>query len=110
MTTMIEIERPAPTPTLAPAKKRILDTADVLFYDEGIRAVGVDRLIAASNVTKATFYKHYGSKDNVIAAYIGYRHRRIAETVAARVESHETAVGSLYATRDAILESIAAPD
>ncbi len=93
----------------APAKLRILLTADELFYDEGIRAVGVDRLIAASNVTKATFYKHYGSKDRVITAYIGYRHRRIAETFAARLEANDTAVGALYATRDAALEEIAAP-
>lgn len=93
----------------APAKLRILLTADELFYDEGIRAVGVDRLIAASNVTKATFYKHYGSKDRVITAYIGYRHRRIAETFAARLEANDTALGALYATRDAVLEEIAAP-
>lgn len=94
----------------APAKLRILLTADELFYDEGIRAVGVDRLIAASNVTKATFYKHYGAKDRVIAAYIGYRHRRIAEALAARVDGHDHPREALYATRDAVLEQIAAPD
>ena len=76
MPTMIEIARPAPTPPLAPAKKRILDTADLLFYDEGIRAVGVDRLISASSVTKATFYKHYRSKDRLIAEYVDHRHRQ----------------------------------
>lgn len=105
----IQIAPPLTQLPEAPAKLRILLTADELFYDEGIRAVGVDRLIAASNVTKATFYKHYGSKDNVIAAYIGYRHRRIAESIAARVETHDTGVAALHATRDAILESIAAP-
>ena len=39
-----------------------------LFYDDGIRTVGVDRLISESAVTKATFYKHYGSKDRLIVA------------------------------------------
>jgi len=41
-------------------KPRILVTADRLFYAEGIRIVGIDKIIAQSAVTKATFYKHYG--------------------------------------------------
>ena len=93
----------------APAKLRILLTADELFYDDGIRSVGVDRLIAASNVTKATFYKHYGSKDRVITAYIGYRHRRVAEILANVIAANDTADGVLRAVRDAVLEAIAAP-
>jgi AcrR family transcriptional regulator len=93
----------------APAKLRILLTADELFYDEGIRSVGVDRLIAESNVTKATFYKHYGSKDRVIAAYIGYRHRRVAANFADRLAARPAAADALLATRDAVLEQIAAP-
>jgi len=75
----IDIVKPPKRHTLAPAKQRILDTADSLFYDEGIRAVGIDRLIAASSVTKATFYKHYGSKDRLIVEYVAYRHLQIAE-------------------------------
>ena len=54
----------------APAKGRILDTANELFYEDGIRNVGVDRIITASSVTKATFYKHYRAKDNLIVDYI----------------------------------------
>jgi AcrR family transcriptional regulator len=108
-----ELPRTAPLPMAdlpeAPAKLRILLTADELFYDEGIRSVGVDRLIAASNVTKATFYKHYGSKDRVIAAYIGYRHRRVAEIFADLTAAHDTAAGALHAVRDAVLEQIASP-
>ncbi len=46
-----------------------------LFYDEGIRSVGIDRLIGASTVTKATFYKHYGSKDRLVTEYVYHRHR-----------------------------------
>jgi AcrR family transcriptional regulator len=56
------------------AKARILDTAGRLFYEEGIHSVGVDRLISEAGVTKATFYKHYGSKDNLILAYMRTRH------------------------------------
>jgi AcrR family transcriptional regulator len=64
-----------PTVQRAPgAKIRILETADHLFYAEGIRTVGIDRLISTSKVTKATFYKHFGSKDRLILMYIEARH------------------------------------
>ena len=58
---------------MAPAKQRILDAATTLFSQEGIRAVGVDRLIHESSVTKATFYKHFGSKDRLIYDYVSAR-------------------------------------
>ncbi len=63
-----------PAPRTGGAKVRILETATRLFYEEGIRNVGVDRLISEASVTKATFYKHYGSKDNLILAYIRAQH------------------------------------
>ncbi|MFJ8492620.1 TetR/AcrR family transcriptional regulator [Streptomyces sp. NPDC094038] len=53
-----------------PARERILDTARELFYAHGIHAVGVDRLIAESGVAKATLYKQFPSKDDVVAAYL----------------------------------------
>ena len=56
-------------PTSA-ARQRILDTAFALFYAEGLRAVGVDRIIAESGVAKATFYKHFPSKDDLAVAYL----------------------------------------
>ena len=53
------------------ARERILDTAFELFYARGIRGVGVDRIIAESGVAKATFYKHFPSKDDLVVAYLG---------------------------------------
>lgn len=53
-----------------PARERILDTAFALFYAHGIRAVGVDRIIAESAVAKATFYKHFPAKDELVLAYL----------------------------------------
>jgi AcrR family transcriptional regulator len=103
----IEIDPPLTDLPEAPAKLRILLTAAELFYDEGIRSVGVDRLIAASSVTKATFYKHYGSKDRVIAAYVGYRHRLVAEAFAERMTPEIGATDALLAVRDAVLADIA---
>jgi AcrR family transcriptional regulator len=51
-------------------RERILETAAKLFYANGYRAIGVDRLIAESGVAKMTFYKHFPSKDDLIAAYL----------------------------------------
>lgn len=68
-----------PTPRSGGAKVRILETATRLFYEEGIRGVGVDRLISEASVTKATFYKHYGSKDNLILAYIRTQDERVRQ-------------------------------
>lgn len=57
-----------------PARQRILVKAHELFYRDGVRATGIDKIIAESNVAKLTFYRHYPSKDDLIRAYLGYRH------------------------------------
>lgn len=51
-------------------RRRLLDTATRLFYAEGIRAAGIDRIIAEAGVAKATFYNHFPSKDDLVVAYI----------------------------------------
>lgn len=58
------------------ARERILLTAHELFYREGIRATGIDRVIAESGVAKATFYRHFPSKDDLIREFLEYRHQR----------------------------------
>jgi AcrR family transcriptional regulator len=56
--------------TVTSARDRILETAFALFYARGIRAVGVDLIIAESGVAKATFYKHFPAKDQLVLAYL----------------------------------------
>ncbi|MES2912612.1 MAG: TetR/AcrR family transcriptional regulator [Pseudomonadota bacterium] len=58
------------------ARDRILLTAHDLFYADGIRATGIDRIIAESGVAKLTFYRHFPSKDELVMAYLNYRHER----------------------------------
>ncbi len=53
-----------------PVRERILQTARDSFYREGIRAVGVDTLIARSGVAKMSFYRSFGSKDELVCAYL----------------------------------------
>ena len=99
-----------PTSQRAPwAKKRILDTATVLFYEEGIRLVGVDRLISASQVTKATFYKHYRSKDNLVVAYVAGRHVRDKECLEGLIRESAGPRESINAIVAIVVAQIQAP-
>jgi AcrR family transcriptional regulator len=54
-------------------KQRILETADRLFYLQGIRAIGVDTIAAETGISKRTLYNHFPSKDELIAAYLQRR-------------------------------------
>lgn len=54
-------------------KTRILETADKLFYLQGIRAIGVDTIAAEIGISKRTLYNHFPSKDALIAAYLERR-------------------------------------
>ncbi|MET1075426.1 MAG: helix-turn-helix domain-containing protein, partial [Umezawaea sp.] len=51
-------------------RDRLLDTASRLFYAEGIRTVPVDRLVTEADVTRATFYRHFPSKEDLVVAYL----------------------------------------
>jgi AcrR family transcriptional regulator len=55
---------------MSEARARLLRTASELFYAEGIHAVGVDRVIAAAPVTRATLYRHFPGKDDLVVAYL----------------------------------------
>jgi AcrR family transcriptional regulator len=61
---------PKPKPTM---KERILETADRLFYLQGIRAIGVDTIAAEIGISKRTLYNHFPSKDALISAYLDRR-------------------------------------
>jgi AcrR family transcriptional regulator len=52
------------------ARERILATATELFYQHGIHSVGIDLVIARSGVAKMTLYRHFGSKDELVLAFL----------------------------------------
>lgn len=69
-----------------PPRERLVKAASSLFYYEGVRAIGVERLIAEAGVTKATFYRHFASKDDLVVAYLQTKdayYRAIVEPLAA---------------------------
>jgi AcrR family transcriptional regulator len=66
----------APPAGARSARDRILTTAYDLFSRHGIRAVGVDRIIAESGVAKMSLYRHFGSKDDLVLAFLEQRDKR----------------------------------
>lgn len=62
-------------------REHILTVAEHLFYEEGIRAIGVDRIVSEAGVAKATLYRHFPGKSDLVEAYLRNRHERIIATL-----------------------------
>jgi AcrR family transcriptional regulator len=93
-----------------PAKVRILRAATALFASEGIRAVGVDRLIEQSSVTKATFYKHFGSKNRLIIDYLSAASSSALAALDARIAEHGGGRDALAAIVDDVRDALQLDD
>ena len=74
-----------------PARQRILQTAHDLFYRDGIRATGIDRVIAEAKVTKVTLYRSYPSKNDLIHAYLAFRHEHWMAWLREALARHQAA-------------------
>src|ERR1700761_2049972 len=61
--------RGAPRRDEPSARSRLIETATELFYQEGIRAIGIDTVVARSGVSKSSLYRTFASKDELIAAF-----------------------------------------
>ena len=86
-----------------PARERILRTAHDLFYAEGLRATGIDRVIAEAGVTKVTFYRHFPSKNDLILAYLNLRHEQWMAWFVAALARHGAASKGAQALVPAML-------
>lgn len=71
------------------ARERILQTADRLFYAEGIHSVGIDRIIAEAGVAKMTLYNHFPSKDDLILATLEYRESIVFDLFEKSMQKHQ---------------------
>lgn len=76
------------TPIDKPIRDRILHTAHDLFYRDGIRATGVDKVIAESGVSKVTFYRYFPSKQLLVMAFLEYRHHRWIDWFSTALRQH----------------------
>lgn len=70
------------------ARDRILETADRLFYADGIAAVGVDRIVRESGTAKQTLYNHFASKDDLVVAYLEGRSDRGLRRLRSALDEH----------------------
>lgn len=77
MTTQTAPQRPSE------ARERLLRTASGLFYAKGIHAVGIDEILSQAQVTRATLYRHFPGKDDLILQYIRTADQGIRDAVAA---------------------------
>jgi len=97
-----------PPMTTSPAKSAVADhilrVAGALFFREGIRAVGIDRIIGEADIAKATLYRHFSSKEDLVLAYLQDRHERVMEGLAASAAEHSGARERLAAIFDRLAE------
>ncbi len=70
------------------ARQRLIETAERLFYAEGIHTVGIDRIIDKAGVAKMTLYNHFSSKDDLILAVLQYREEQVNELFTRSVERY----------------------
>ncbi len=60
----------SPPPAAVDVRERILETASALFYRLGVRAVGMDLVVEEAGVAKTSLYRHFRTKDDLIAAFL----------------------------------------
>ncbi|GGK90572.1 TetR/AcrR family transcriptional regulator [Nocardia jinanensis] len=94
---------------MSEARARLLDTASGLFYSEGLHAVGVERIIATAQVTRATLYRHFPGKDDLVVAYLTQADEMVRAQVDAARRENSSALDAVRAVGRAIADSIRAP-
>ncbi|HEY1832406.1 MAG TPA: TetR/AcrR family transcriptional regulator [Acidimicrobiales bacterium] len=80
---------PAPTQPRSSARERLLAAANELFYAEGVQTVGIDRIIEHAGVAKASLYNLFGSKEELVAAYLASRHDQTTSRLTEAIERVE---------------------
>ena len=88
------------------ARSRLLATATRIFYAEGLHSVGIDRIVAEAKVTRATLYRHFPSKDDLVVAYLEGVHEMERDGIDKVVAGDLPAADGLRAIAKSIAEGI----
>jgi AcrR family transcriptional regulator len=97
-------------PPVGTARERLLAAANELFYEEGIHTVGIDRVIERAGVAKASLYSTFGSKDELVQAYLSERAEIRRERITARVEKETEPRAKLLAIFDELCALVERPN
>lgn len=93
-----------------PARDRLLDAASELFYEHGVHTAGIDTIIERAGVAKATLYSAFGSKEELVRAYLQARHASRRATVLAEMALHDDPGGRLLALFDVLAATVKQPE
>ncbi|MGE5156408.1 MAG: TetR/AcrR family transcriptional regulator [Betaproteobacteria bacterium] len=96
-------------PDRSTPRERLLAAADDLFYADGIHTVGIDRVIERAGVAKASLYSTFGSKDELVRAYLLGRHERRRRRLTERLAGYDSARDKLLGIFDYLGESYRQP-
>ncbi|HEY4393528.1 MAG TPA: TetR/AcrR family transcriptional regulator [Polyangia bacterium] len=91
------------------ARDRLLAAANELFYEEGVHTVGIERVIERAGVAKASLYSTFGSKDELVHAYLQARADRRRRRISERIARHPDARSRILAIFDLMGELAADP-
>jgi AcrR family transcriptional regulator len=97
------------TPARGSARERLLRAANELFYAEGVQSVGIDRIIEQAGVAKASLYNTFGSKEELVKAYLENRHGGTTARLHAAIEQESEPRARLLAVFDAQAEFFSQP-
>jgi AcrR family transcriptional regulator len=92
------------------ARERLLAAANELFYNEGVHTVGIDRVIEQAGVAKASLYNTFGSKDELVRAYLETRQVSVTQRIMRAVARYDTPRERLLAVFEGQQELFAQPD
>ena len=98
------------TPRRTSARERLLAAADELFYENGINLVGIDRVIEHAGVAKASLYDCFGSKEELIRAYLKGRADKRQARIVERLAGLETPQEKILGVFDLMAEIANRPD
>ncbi|GAA2124853.1 TetR/AcrR family transcriptional regulator [Actinomadura napierensis] len=91
------------------ARSRLLGTATRIFYTEGIHSVGIDRIVAEAQVTRATLYRHFSSKEDLVLAYLAEVDQATRAQVDDAVSHGLPAADTVQALSESIAQGIRSP-